>query len=281
MEVSDGPTKQTGVCRNYQDDGYFLCDKPAIPANVVDRAVGGMDEIRSGYYDTGRPPHDLYAPGHWKVGDDPNALCKMEQPQFASRAVMELVRHPSIGKWAAAVTGAAIVQVWWVQLLYKPPAVKPSTTSTNIGWHQDRQYWGAWEEGSEVFTAWIALSDVTAQAGPMRYVRGSHKWGAHDEGDFKGTDHAAQRSRYRLPDGAEWSETPAILPPGGISLHHNHTLHASGPNLTDEPRRSFAVHMRTERARPKDGRREGLTAYIDDRELCPVIYREPGAVLSD
>ena len=38
------------------------------------------------------------------------------------------------------------------------------TINTNIGWHQDRTYWQEWDDGSELFTAWIALSDVTAEA---------------------------------------------------------------------------------------------------------------------
>ena len=50
---------------------------------------------------------------------------------------------------------------------------------------QDKLYWndtfsicdtsdGA--EESEIFTAWVALSDVGPEAGPMQLVRGSHLW---------------------------------------------------------------------------------------------------------
>jgi hypothetical protein len=39
------------------------------------------------------------------------------------------------------------------------------------------------------------------------------------------------------------------------------------------PRRSFAIHMRTNRSRPVGDRRSGLTAYIDDLEICPVFHR--------
>jgi hypothetical protein len=259
----------------YRGDGYLLCDWSVLPSDLLSPAVEGMDDIRGGRYQTGRSPHTSL----WNPGDDLNALCKIELPQLANRSVLELVSHPSIGEWAAAVTGAKVVQVWWVQLLYKPPAAQPTEGLTNVGWHQDRQYWGAWEEESELLTAWVALSDVTAEAGPMRYVRGSHDWGPMDEGDFHGSDHAAQKAKYHLPDGADWSEVAAILPPGGLALHSKHTLHASGPNLTDAPRRSFAVHMRTERARPKDRILAGLTAFIDDESVCPVIYREKGATL--
>jgi len=253
----------------YDTEGFYICPEPVIPKAVVQRAVAGMDAIRAGEYDTGLPPQ----PSPWNPGDDPHQLCKIEMPQIASRAVMALVSHPALGEAAAAVTGAEMVQVWWVQLLYKPPSrPNQANSATNVGWHQDRQYWQIWEEGSELFTAWVALSDVTADSGPMKFVRGSHRWGLTGQGDFFEQDYEAQRGEIEIPAGQRWEEVTAILPPGGVSFHHNLTYHASGPNLSAGPRRSFAIHMRTEKSSPKDGVRKGLTAFIDDPTYCPVIY---------
>jgi hypothetical protein len=252
----------------YERDGFLLHPEPVIPGDLVRRASEGMDALRRGEYETGVPPQ----PSFWNPGDDPNKLCKIEMPQVASRAIMELVSHPALGRLAAAVTGARWVQVWWVQLLLKPPSGLDGG-STNIGWHQDRHYWQAWEEGSELFTAWVALSDVTADAGPMRFVRSSHRWGLQAS-DFYGQDHDRQREAIRVPEGQVWEEVPALLPPGGVSFHHHLTYHGSGPNRTSRPRRSFALHMRTERSRPVDNARKGLTQFIDDRAYCPVIFGE-------
>ena len=250
----------------YQADGFLIHPEPVIPADLVRRAVDGMDALRRGGYATGVPPQ----PSPWNPGDDPGKLCKIEMPQVASRAIMELIRHPALGALAAAVTGAQMVQVWWVQLLVKPPS-DPGGAGTNIGWHQDRHYWQVWEAGSELFTAWVALSEVTAAAGPMRFVRGSHRWGLQ-QSDFYAQDHDAQRQAIRVPDGERWEEVPTLLPPGAVSFHHNLTYHGSGPNETTEPRRSFALHLRTERSRPVDDARQGLTRFIDDPAYCPVIY---------
>lgn len=253
--------------QQYEADGFYIAPGPLFPQALIADAIAGMDAIRRGEYDTGRPP----CPSIWNPGDDLDRLCKIENPQFASRAVQALLRYPALGALAAAVTGATMVQVWWVQLLYKPPTRDGAATS-NVGWHQDRHYWGVWEEGSELFTAWIALSNVTAQSGPMRFVRGSHRRGVLPQGDFFAQDLDALRAQIDLPPDTPWEEVPALLPPGGVSVHHCLTLHGSGPNWADQPRRSFAVHLRTQNARPVNGERRGLAEFIDDPELCPVIY---------
>ena len=258
----------------YQEEGFFICPDRLIPEDVVERAIAGMDAVRAGEYDTGVPPR----PSRWSPGDDPNVLCKIEKPQIASKAIMELVTHPTLGAMAAEVTGARAVQVWWVQLLYKPPSSPGEQARTNVGWHQDYNYWRAWEEESELFTAWVALSDVTAEAGPMNFVAGSHRWGLSTESDFHSQEYEALRETIQQAHGQAWREIPAILAPGSASFHHKLTFHGSGPNLSAQPRRSFAVHMRTENSRPKENLRQGLTAFIDDPAFCPVIFGDPAAL---
>jgi len=264
MQMATIPEART----RYEADGFYLIRDSIFPADLVERAVQGMDAIRRGEYDTGRPP----CPSPWNPGDDPNRLCKIEQPQFASHALRELLRYPALGESAAAIYGASGVQVWWVQLLYKPSTADLPEAATNVGWHQDRYYWRIWEEGSELFTAWIALSDVGPDCGPMRFVRGSHRWGFRDQGDFFAQDVERQREAIEIPEGYVWEEVPALLPAGGVSFHHSLTFHASGPNHSGRPRRSLAVHLRTQNSRPVDDRREGLSRYIDDPELCPTLY---------
>ncbi len=253
----------------YLEDGFSINARAVLPRDVVDAAVVGMDEVRAGRYDTGTPPQ----PSFWNPGDDPNTkLGKIEMPQLANQAIMTLLKHPALGALAAEVTGAKAVQIWWVQLLYKPPAQPGAPVTTNVGWHQDRHYWKQWEDDSELFTAWVAISDVTAQSGPMVFVRGSHKWAVAGGSDFFGQDLDVLRQQIQAATGQNWEEVTAVLPPGGVSFHHNLTFHGSNLNLSDLPRRSFAIHMRTEKSRPRDGLRQGLTKFIDNSDYCPVIY---------
>jgi ectoine hydroxylase-related dioxygenase (phytanoyl-CoA dioxygenase family) len=106
----------------------------------------------------------------------------------------------------------------------------------------------------------------------MAFVRGSHRWGQGTESDFFGQDLEALRARIEASGDGRWEEAPAILPPGGVSFHHSLTYHGSGPNLSGSPRRSFAIHLRTENSRPRDDQRQGLTEFIDNLDYCPVIY---------
>ncbi len=234
----------TSVRARYEEDGFCVVPRLFEP-EVVQRAVEGMDRIRAGEYDTGTPPDE----SPWKPGDDPNVLCKIENPHVASRGVRELITHPALGRLIAELTGARKVWAWWVQLLYKPSGGK---VGTSVGWHQDKQYWHAWSPDSELLTCWVALSDVTEHSGPVRFLRGSHRWGLKNAGDFFHQDIVAQKDAVPVPEGAAWDEVPAIIPPGGCSVHHMFTYHGSGPNLSGLPRRSFAIHLRTDRSRVAD-----------------------------
>lgn len=147
------------------------------------------------------------------------------------------------------------------------------TTRVNIGWHQDRNYWDIWEEGSELLTTWVAVSDVGSDCGPIRFVEGSHQWGYLDsQSDFHGQDIDRIKSETRVPPGKLWVEAPALMQAGGLSLHHNLTIHGSSANTSGRPRCSFAAHLRTDKNRPIERERKGLVRFIDDESICPIIH---------
>ena len=179
---------------------------------------------------------------------------------------------PLLGELAGAITGAKRVQVWWVQGLVKP-GTPDADAAAKVGWHQDRAYWGDWDEGSELFTAWLALSDVTEDAGPMVFVNGSHKWGLLEGGDFFAQDQEALRRAIHIPEGESWHETPDLLPPGGVSFHHRLVIHGSHQNTSAHPRRSLAIHMCTEKSslRPDSW----AAKYLDRPEICPIVFEKP------
>ena len=256
----------TDLKTKFDREGFLLFSEPIIPAELVARASRAMDMVRAGENDTGR--------GHYGAYGDPMAedhLVKIENPQMASKDILELVSHPRIGELAAAAAGASMVQVWWVQLLYKP-STSVDNSGTDIGWHQDRSYWQDWAEGSELFTAWVALTDVEHDCGPMIFARGSNNWVGAAGGDFFRQDIKSTKLSVQVPEGETWDEVEAILPAGGFSLHDELTFHGSGPNISGRPRRSLAIHMRTQNSREGDRPDRWAAKFVDDPTVCPVIF---------
>jgi len=257
----------TLVVAEFERDGYYLAP-PVLEPELLAAANARMRAVIVGEYETGIPPCSRnFAPG---TGLD--KLQKIDNAHRCDDVLLAAVSHPALGEWAAAVTGASMVQIFATQLLFKPPG---GQGGVNVGWHQDMEYWQAHLWG-EVFTAWLALSDVTPEAGPMRFVRGSNHWGLLNAGDFFDGDMAAIRERIQGKESAEWEEVAAVLPPGGVSFHHNLTVHGSGANLSSNPRCSFAIHLRTERSGLVEGvdyRTAGWLNDFEDERACPVIYR--------
>jgi ectoine hydroxylase-related dioxygenase (phytanoyl-CoA dioxygenase family) len=247
----------------FEQDGFCLVP-PCIPTELLARVVPHMDAVLAGEYETGVAPFRRF----WNPEDGPERLRKIDDAHWADDTIRELVTHPAIGEWAAAVSGADFIQLWSCQLLVKPPGVP---TGANVGWHQDLPYWSKWfTEG--VFVAWVAVSDVGEDAGPVRFVRGSHRWGALEGGNFfDGGDIEERRALLSVPPGADWEEVPAILAPGAFSLHQNLVLHGSGPNVSGAPRRSFAIHLRTERGVPLPGESVHYVTELDDHDKHPVL----------
>lgn len=244
----------------YEEDG-FLFSPPLIPDDLVERVVPRMDAVLAGQYATGMKPHAV----RFSSQDPAGKLRRIDQPHLCDNLIRRVVTHPDMGEWIAGVLGAKWLQVWAAQMLVKPPT---GEATGSVGWHQDKSYWPYWE--GEVFTVWLAIANVTEHSGPLRYVRGSHHWGLI-HGDPERHDIALQRQEINVPPSAKWEEVPVILPPGAFAVQHGYTLHGSGPNFNSEPRRSFLLHMRTERSRPTAD--NYYTEHLDNPLYAPVIYK--------
>jgi len=253
----------------YQNEGFAFGPRVLSP-ELIRRVNDGMDGVRAGEYETGRAPLDPF----WGDDKDPEIhLRKINQAHFANRAIYEALSSAELGRAVAALTGAKMVQVWATQLLHKPGG--PAAVG-QVGWHQDYQYWQTWfTPDSEIFTAWLALSDIEEDSGPMCFVPGSHQWGLIPEGDFHGAADARAQAKI-LPPGQTWQEVSALMPAGAFSLHHRLTVHGSHPNRLTTARRSFAIHLRTENSTPTPEKVDyyhNYVSFLDDLQDCPVIYQ--------
>ena len=130
------------------------------------------------------------------------------------------------------------------------------------------------ETKRRVFTAWIALSDVIEESGPVRYIRGSNEWENIPGMDFFDKNIASQdRILERTHDGFKVVSTN--IEKGQISIHTSRVYHSSGPNISKDPRVGMVVHFCTDMAEriPISGENSDYLDRIENKSICPIVYK--------
>jgi len=137
---------------------------------------------------------------------------------------------------ASQLLGNVPVRFWHDQLFYKP-AKKGGV----VAWHQDYSYWTRTKPIAHL-TCWCGLDDSTKENGCLQYIGGSHRWGllpktvlAGDIAGIKAYLNDEQKKQFEHPLHAEVKAGEAIF-------HHPLTLHGSGENKSDKPRRAFVIN---------------------------------------
>ena len=107
--------------------------------------------------------------------------------------------------------------------------------------HQDYTYWDH-VYPADLATCWIAIDDATVDNGCMYVVPGSHRWDLdYSREDVDVTDPEWLLKRADLP--AKVQPVPCEVPAGHCHFHHCRTFHGSYGNKTDNPRRSYVMHL--------------------------------------
>lgn len=136
---------------------------------------------------------------------------QVRDPEQWDPALGLLRHHPTLRAAAARALDAPDVTCAFAHLVFKPPGSR-----VHLPWHADRPTWRTLPADAPAVTTWVAMDDVPTEAGALRYVPGSH---LDPDGD---------------PD-------PVVVPAaaGEGLVHHEHVLHASGPNRTERWRRAW------------------------------------------
>jgi hypothetical protein len=146
----------------------------------------------------------------------------------------------------------------------------------------------------------VLRGDVDQAAGPLRFVRGSHRWGVKypDKGTHRQDPAVQQREIEALRNGAaeaaaaevavtaaagadvdepplySWEVVSSILPKGAVSFHDWRTVHGSDPNHSQNQRRGLAIHMCSAETVNEGG---PLTAHLLDPRANPPPRATAGA----
>lgn len=146
-------------------------------------------------------------------------------------AIYHLYTDPRLTGIATALIGPAITANgdFWV----RPKA--PGDVTTTLAWHQDSFYYGGVvADHLQVLSVWIPLVDVDPHNGCLKLVPGSHRFGRMPA--------RANQNNHQEPVEPIGSYGQIIDEPmrvGDVLFFHNHTLHASGENSSDQVRWSI------------------------------------------
>lgn len=154
------------------------------------------------------------------------------------------------------------VNLYWDQAVYKKPE-KPR----RFPWHQDNGY--AFVEPQQYLTFWIALTDATIENGCPVVVPGMHRHGtlAHHYVDPLGWE------CLRDPDPRE--VVAAEVEAGGVVVFSSLTPHLTGPNRTDQVRKTYILQYAPSGARvlagDPSGEPTGSTSADDPIRQFPIL----------
>lgn len=144
-----------------------------------------------------------------------------------------LARHPAILDAVEDLIGPDILvytSTWFIK--------EPDSTAI-AAWHQDATYFGL--RPYVHVTAWLALTDATAENGCMEFLPGSHACGQlpHRAGVVASSVNRAGQAIVVDVDDAGAVHAP--LRAGEFSLHHTLCLHRSQPNRSSGRRIGLAI----------------------------------------
>jgi len=113
----------------------------------------------------------------------------------------------------------------------------PESTGKHDGtlYHQD--YPGHPFDRSNLLTIWVALHDMPAEAGTMRFYDGSHHKGVFGQAYADGICLSKRVKSLRAED----LSPPLSMKKGDATAHHCLTVHGTPPNLSSAPRWACAM----------------------------------------
>ena len=114
---------------------------------------------------------------------------------------------------------------------------KPARGGKPVPWHQDEAHKDPTVDHHSL-NVWVPFEPSTEANGCLRHIPGSHLEGVlvHRHPGYGAPEVALTTDDVRPCDAM-----PVLLPAAGASFHHCRTVHASGPNLTNDHRRAMVL----------------------------------------
>jgi phytanoyl-CoA hydroxylase len=202
----------------YDEQGFFVIED-AFDPEVVAKVVAEIDPLEHEFEEILR-----HAAGGRIVIARADEITFTTHLVARSAVLRELVASSPLVDICADLIGPD-VRLYWDQAVYK----KPGTTES-FPWHQDNGY--AFVEPQQYLTCWIALTDATEENGCPWVVPGMHRIGT--------LCHRASKNGLVCFDQVDGAVSAPVAA-GGIVVFSSLTPHCTGPNRTNEVRKSYIV----------------------------------------
>jgi hypothetical protein len=188
--------------------------------------------------DIDHPGHPLFYEYHSNESADPSTILFHALGAWRiTPGLHDVLWNPRFVMAASQLLGNSAVRFWHDQIFAKPPK-----KGGVVAWHQDYSYWTRTKPIAHL-TCWCGLDRSIKENGCLQYIAGSHKWGllpkpviAGDLHSIKDFLNERQKEQFANPVYAETKAGEAIF-------HHSLTLHGSGENKSETPRRAFVINV--------------------------------------
>lgn len=217
----------------FRDRGFLVLERISTDAEVArlgeifDRlfaARAGWE--RGAQFDLAGTDEEGRPPALPQILNPPQFAPELEQTEFRAHALA--IAKQLLGPEAHG---------WFEHAILKPAGYGAPTP-----WHQDEAH--RYDPGVdyEQISIWMPLQEARLDNGCMQYIPGSHR-GPILEHRSPGND--PRVSALECAGGFDPAQAvPCPLPAGGAVIHHCRTLHGSGPNRSELPRRAYILAFR-------------------------------------
>lgn len=186
--------------------------------------------------DPKHPGHELFYEFHLNESLDNNTVLFHSLGAWRiGRNFHDVLWNPAFLMAASQLLGDHPVRFWHDQLFSKPPK-----KGGVVAWHQDYSYWTRTKPMAHI-TCWCSLDDSSIENGCLQYVSGSHQWGLLDKPELAG-DLMNIMNYLNDEQRNQFKPIPVETKAGEAIFHHPLTLHGSGENKSQRPRRAFVIN---------------------------------------
>lgn len=212
----------------YQREGYLT-----LPAITTPEEIAALREVYDRLFSarSGRESGDQFDLGGTDEEGKPPVLPQILDPvKYAPELADTLFRANAL---------AIATQLMGPETRYhgEHAILKPPSIGAETPWHQDEAYWEPDLEYNSL-SIWMPLQEATLENGCMQFIPGSHTL---DVLPHHSIGHDPRVYGLEV-DNADTSRAVACpIPAGGVTIHHCRTLHYTGPNRTDNPRRAYIL----------------------------------------